>query len=269
MRWSGPAATRPPDGGRLKPRSERGPGAESSPYARHSFEGRAATYDARRFESPRDRFWHEHDLRVLDGMLPVGAPGLPTARLLDVGCGTGRLAIPLCTAHRTIVGLDRGEAMLRQAVGKGLVLGTRSSWVRGSAEQLPFARATFDGAYAVRFLNLFSEDEVRPLCAELERVVRPGGVIVAHFSNALYGLGVSLVRRRTGGYRKELLWPGRIARLFPACRVERSIGTHLPFQSQLLPLLGPIWSRRLSTVTTRSALRYLTHTRFFRLVRGA
>jgi SAM-dependent methyltransferase len=50
-------------------------------------------------------------------------------RVLDLGCGTGRLAIPLARAGKEVTALDRSRAMLAYADRKAAALGVR--WVEG------------------------------------------------------------------------------------------------------------------------------------------
>jgi SAM-dependent methyltransferase len=61
--------------------------------------------------------------------------------VLELGCGTGRIALPLGRAGVTLVGIDRSEAMLARArarVKRSRMAG-RVQLVRGDIRQLPFA----------------------------------------------------------------------------------------------------------------------------------
>lgn len=229
-------------------------------YTRRSYERRAASYDEDRLTTDIQRLWHAHDLEVLDELLPRDG------RILEVACGTGRMTIPLAETGRTLVGAELAGAMLRRAAAKTSQKGS-CTWLQGNAAQLPFRDNAFDGLYAVRFLNLFPASNLRPLCDELVRVVQPGGVLVVHISNAMYGGGISLVRQRLGTYNKHSLWPWQLAQLFPTCRVERSMGTYLPWERKLLVPLAESQAKRVRRFVADSPLRYVTHTRFVQLVK--
>lgn len=63
--------------------------------------------------------------------------------VLDVGCGTGRYAIPLserCSC--SVVGIDVSKEMLEE--GKKKFESNRVKWVRADAENLPFSEGIFD-----------------------------------------------------------------------------------------------------------------------------
>lgn len=98
----------------------------------------------------------------------------PCGRVLDVGCGTGRLAARLGEAPsvRTVVGLDFSAGMLEQARAR---LGSAEAavLVRGDATRLPFADAAFDAAVSTEAFHWFP-DQAAAL-AEIHRVLRPGG----------------------------------------------------------------------------------------------
>ena len=97
-------------------------------------------------------------IRALDEVLPSG-------RVLDVGAGDGFTADRL-GASRRIVALEPSAGMIGER---------QLTWVRGDAEHLPFAEASFDGAYAT-WAYFFSRDwDPTPGIAELDRVVRRGG----------------------------------------------------------------------------------------------
>jgi ubiquinone/menaquinone biosynthesis C-methylase UbiE len=60
--------------------------------------------------------------------------------VLELGCGTGRLALPLLKAGADLVGIDRSEAMLGRARVKARRAGLadRARFVRGDIRHLPF-----------------------------------------------------------------------------------------------------------------------------------
>jgi demethylmenaquinone methyltransferase/2-methoxy-6-polyprenyl-1,4-benzoquinol methylase len=100
----------------------------------------------------------------------VRAAGLrPGERALDLGCGTGDLAV-LLSARADVVGLDLSRAMLRAARVKA---GGAVRLVQGSAMHLPFGDASFDAvasAFVLRNLR-----DLNGALAEVVRVLRPGG----------------------------------------------------------------------------------------------
>jgi SAM-dependent methyltransferase len=94
---------------------------------------------------------------------------------LEIGVGTGLIALPLHDAGLRLVGLDLSAAMLRKLVEK---TGGRPAFplLRGDATRLPFHDAVFAGAVARHVLHLIPRWPAA--LAELVRVVRPGGVLL-------------------------------------------------------------------------------------------
>jgi demethylmenaquinone methyltransferase/2-methoxy-6-polyprenyl-1,4-benzoquinol methylase len=90
----------------------------------------------------------------------------PSARVLDLACGTGDLCRTLSAAGHAPVGADFSTGMLRCAH-------TAAPLVRADAMHLPFADATFDGLTCGFALRNFVA--VAPVLAECGRVLRPGG----------------------------------------------------------------------------------------------
>jgi SAM-dependent methyltransferase len=69
----------------------------------------------------------------------------PGARILDVGCGVGRHAIPLAQAGLRVVGIDLSLGMLRQAQARATEAGVHAEWVQADAAEFGFG-GMFDAA---------------------------------------------------------------------------------------------------------------------------
>ena len=65
-------------------------------------------------------------------------------RVLDVGCGYGRIAIPLAARGYLVTGLDHSESLLRSGSLEALAQGVRLPLVAGSMTSLPLRDESFD-----------------------------------------------------------------------------------------------------------------------------
>jgi len=121
-----------------------------------SFDRVARIYDATRALPPE-----------LQGELVVHlANRLRDGRTLDVGAGTGRLAIPLQTEHGLdVVAADVSAGMLAEGRRRGL-----RRIVRADVRRLPFRTAAFDRSLATHLLHLVPEWRVA--LGEIVRVTR-------------------------------------------------------------------------------------------------
>jgi ubiquinone/menaquinone biosynthesis C-methylase UbiE len=65
--------------------------------------------------------------------------------ILELGCGTGRVALPVARHGSTVVGIDRSESMLARARTRvrRARLGSRVKLIRGDIRHLPFPDRTF------------------------------------------------------------------------------------------------------------------------------
>lgn len=97
----------------------------------------------------------------------------PGERVLDLGCGTGNVALLAARAGAVVTGIDPAPRLLDIARERVSEEGLDASFVRGTAEELPFEDAAFDAAISV-FALIFAADAERAV-GELLRVVRPGG----------------------------------------------------------------------------------------------
>ena len=136
--------------------------------ARRSFEQAAQSYDAAAVlqQEVAQRLLERLDLMKLE-----------PARVLDLGCGTGYCIPELMSRYKRadIVALDIARPMLEQARRRGRWL-HRPRCVCGDAERLPFEDESFD----LVFSNLMLQwcVDLDAAFAELQRVLRPGGLLL-------------------------------------------------------------------------------------------
>jgi len=102
--------------------------------------------------------------------------------VLELGCGTGRVAIPMAQAGAEVVGLDSSRAMLARARDKmdGATRGRGSlSLVRGDMRRLPFDRRFSLVVVPFRgFLSLLSAEDQERTLNEIRDRLGPGGRLV-------------------------------------------------------------------------------------------
>jgi ubiquinone/menaquinone biosynthesis C-methylase UbiE len=93
---------------------------------------------------------------------------------LDYGCGTGETTISLCTRGAHVVALDISNPRLNEAKSRvsGCPRGECTWFVQGSAQELPFADASFDLVLGKQILHHLDLDTA---ISEVSRVLRPGG----------------------------------------------------------------------------------------------
>ena len=134
---------------------------------------------------------YEHQVEVLFGggaaamrrqaLVPLKAAldGRRGARLLDIGCGTGRFLREVKRNHPRleVVGLDLSPYYLA-AARRELASWSRVRLVEAAAERLPFADAEFDAVTAVYLLHELPPAVRRGAAAEIRRVLKPGGSLV-------------------------------------------------------------------------------------------
>jgi SAM-dependent methyltransferase len=115
-------------------------------------------------------FWFVGRAALVDGLLAayLGEPGV----VLDLGCGNGGLLSVLARRGHRAIGVD--------LLGEGLVQARRrepDAWLaRAEAGRLPFADGVLD---AVLALDVLEHVDDRRVLAEIRRVLRPGGALIA------------------------------------------------------------------------------------------
>lgn len=101
------------------------------------------------------------------------------AAAAEIGVGTGRIARPVAARGVRVIGVDLSPAMLaqlRQLVAPGA---RRPALTQGEAAHLPLASGQLDAVLAVHVFHLIPD--WRGALAEVRRVLRPGGALLAGY----------------------------------------------------------------------------------------
>lgn len=113
----------------------------------------------------------------------------PGASVLDVGCGTGTLAVAARRAGAGPVhGIDGSPDMLERAIRKARRAHVDVTFTVGTAEALPYPDASFDIVFNTLMFHHLPRP-VRVQCArEMRRVLAPGGrLLLVEFGSSSVG----------------------------------------------------------------------------------
>jgi SAM-dependent methyltransferase len=132
--------------------------------------------------SSRKRFDQFRDDRLYEMVATAARHGTSGGLALDLGCGSGTQALCLMREGFAVLSADlssEAAALCRaNTAGAKQLLGV----INADAEALPIRDASVDACICSLFLHHFASLDT--VAAELRRVVRPGGVVVATDANA-------------------------------------------------------------------------------------
>jgi ubiquinone/menaquinone biosynthesis C-methylase UbiE len=152
---------------------------------------------------------------VLDGLANGGT-------IVDVGCGTGTLAIALAAGGAQVIGVDPDAEVLALARAKPGAHAVQ--WREGSATALPLADASADRVVMSLMLHHLAPEARRDALAQARRVLRPGGRLhVADWGRprgALPKAGAQLLARIDDAESLREHLDGRLAELVAAAGLE-------------------------------------------------
>jgi ubiquinone/menaquinone biosynthesis C-methylase UbiE len=102
--------------------------------------------------------------------------------VLDIGCGTGTLAI--AAKHRVgpaarVTGVDASPEMIARARKKARGVGADVTFATGDVENLPYAAGSFDVVLSTVMLHHLSGEARQKCIGEVRRVLKPGGRVLA------------------------------------------------------------------------------------------
>ena len=122
-----------------------------------------------------------------------GETGCTGAPILELGCGTGRVAIPVAKAGATVIGIDRSESMLTR--GRARVrrarMGARVKLIRGDIRYLPFPDKSFPLVMAPYGIlqSLLDEKVLTATLKEVRRVLTREGHLRSRARRRSTGVG--------------------------------------------------------------------------------
>lgn len=118
------------------------------------------------------------DLAMIDAFVDLVGP---SARVLDAGCGTGRISRRLADAGLDVTGVDLSPGMLAMARRDHPDLAVSA----GSLSELPFAAGRFAGVL-LWYSTIHTDPSDQPrIYAEVARALRPGGVVLVAFQTGV------------------------------------------------------------------------------------
>jgi 2-polyprenyl-3-methyl-5-hydroxy-6-metoxy-1,4-benzoquinol methylase len=97
-------------------------------------------------------------------------------RILDIGCGDGRISLTLANRDRLMIGVELARRRVERAREKFSEDKQHGCFCQGDAEDLPLQDGVIDGIVLTEVLEHVLDD--RKVLRELTRVLKPGGWVI-------------------------------------------------------------------------------------------
>ena len=179
---------------------------------------RSQTYDENRYNSQNEvrHFW--------TGILRNAVRTDDSLKILDVGTGTGFLALLFAEMEHSVTGIDISKGMLEKARHNAGELKLTVDFMHCDAENLPFEDGTFD--VVINRHLLWTIPNPRIAVDEWSRVVKSGGKIML-IDGKWYDPTIDMCLRRFLGRMVAFITEKRSPRMFT--RYYAKIQDQLPF----------------------------------------
>lgn len=136
-------------------------------------------------------------------------------RLLDMGSGAGRFALPIAAAGGDVVALDLEREMLRVSA-ETAPLPTNPHHLQGTVTQLPFPSSSFDAVFTANVLHLV--DGWQTALAEAKRLLKPDGTFI---------IGRDVLDAQSRAHAVRSQWRQIVGTLDPSMRPTGAAGPGL------------------------------------------
>ena len=164
------------------------------PKMRYQQEKVVLSYERVRFTSPRGRAIDALEKRAIRKALDAVCRELPSPRVLDLPCGTGRITELLLERGLVVTGGDISLPMIEVAREKLSRFGDRVSLHRMDVEHLDFPDRSFDLVTCIRLFNHIGLAERERALSELARVSRGFVLVNVSFISPSYRPAIQLKR---------------------------------------------------------------------------
>ena len=139
----------------------------------NQYEDVASNYDHNRLKDFEGKKVLKTQIKLLDKIINNKKP----KKILEAGCGTGRILIPLTKRGHNIEGFDLSKNMLSELKKKNSKIKTKV----GDIEKIPYNDNTFDLVYSITVL--IHLPKINKAIDEMMRVTKKGGYVVFDLSN--------------------------------------------------------------------------------------
>ncbi|MFZ3137370.1 MAG: class I SAM-dependent methyltransferase [Thermodesulfovibrionales bacterium] len=151
---------------------------ESKKDFKNHYDDEAERYDAARIDTPDGAWVTDREVNFVRENLQLK----PGSKILEAGCGTGRILVPLAKTGLQCFGIDPAQNMLSILLTKSSDGALRDHVCVGDIENIPFCNDTFDGVYTINVLQ-WLPDGYEKSFTEMYRVAKKGARIIMDFPN--------------------------------------------------------------------------------------
>lgn len=150
-------------------------------------------------------------------------------RVLDLGCGFGKLVIPLKARDRAmeVTGIDLSAPLLRLAHRRAIEAGLEISLLQANAESTGLPAGRFDAVACYWLLHEMPAEAIRRTLREARRLLAPGGVFASFDMHAAPGGNIgAFLHMGHAARNNEPFLPGLVALDLPREFAEAGFASH-------------------------------------------